>query len=92
MEEWAAKSAEARAKLQARRESDDETGTMATAPGTPTHVATSMDEDGGGSETNWQASTGQGDLFDDIPVGIREFMKTEKKLRQRHKAEQTATA
>jgi hypothetical protein len=78
MEEWAAKSAEARAALQARREKSK-------------NVAMSMDDDGGGSETNWSAGGGEGDLFDDIPVGIREFMKTEKRLKQMHKEAKAAT-
>ncbi|KLJ06818.1 hypothetical protein EMPG_17694 [Blastomyces silverae] len=48
----------------------------------------SMDDDGGGSEVNWTGGNGNGigdldDLFADIPVGIREFMRTEKKLQER---------
>lgn len=52
-------------------------------------ASTSMDDDGGGSETNWELPTvpetgiGEDDLFKGIPVGIREFMKTEKKLREK---------
>lgn len=84
MEEWAAKSAEARAAIQAKREGGVGTGTMVADKGTPSHAATSMDDDGGGSETNWSAGLAQENLFDDIPVGIREFMKTEKKLKQKH--------
>jgi hypothetical protein len=49
-----------------------------------------MDEDGGGSETNWTAPNQEDDLFASIPVGIREFMKTEKKLRVKHQKEATA--
>lgn len=45
----------------------------------------SMDDDGGGSETNWSDDIlgDDGDLFSGIPVGIREFMKTEKRLKER---------
>lgn len=64
---------------------------MVAEQGSPTHTAVSMDDDGGGSETNWAGDTGDDKLFDDIPVGIREFMKTEKKLKQRHKAEEMPT-
>jgi hypothetical protein len=32
------------------------------------------------------------DMFDDIPVGIREFMKTEKKLKMMQKKAQEAAA
>jgi hypothetical protein len=92
MEEWAAKTAEARAAIQARREGGQATGSMVASPGTPSHVATSMDDDGGGSEANWDVTVGQDNLFDDIPVGIREFMKTEKKLKQKHRAEEAVSA
>ncbi|PGH13588.1 hypothetical protein AJ79_03581 [Helicocarpus griseus UAMH5409] len=56
-------------------------------------AAMSMDDDGGGSETNWsleEVKAGAGeeeeDLFVGIPVGIREFMKTEKKLKEKKRA------
>lgn len=87
MEHWAAKSAEARAAMQAQREKGEGSGSMVAQQGAPAHVATSMDDDGGGSETNWAASSAQENLFDDIPVGIREFMKTEKKLKKKHMEE-----
>ncbi|KAF2191148.1 hypothetical protein K469DRAFT_556827 [Zopfia rhizophila CBS 207.26] len=92
MEEWAAKNAEARAALQAQRASGQGTGSMVVEEGTPQHVATSMNDDGGGSETNWGLEVSPERLFDDIPVGIREFMKTEKKLRQKHMEEQAMSA
>ncbi|KAI9933413.1 hypothetical protein ASPWEDRAFT_43221 [Aspergillus wentii DTO 134E9] len=53
-------------------------------------ASTSMDDDGGGSDTNWSIPEQNDDLFASIPVGIREFMKTEKKLKQRHKDEANA--
>ncbi|KAF2429210.1 hypothetical protein EJ08DRAFT_575166, partial [Tothia fuscella] len=94
LEEWAAKSAEAREAFLAKQQKNKSkgiggTGSMNVDPGTPSHVATSMDDDGGGSETNWDfglAKDGQkgGDLFANIPVGIREFMRTEKLLKERH--------
>lgn len=89
VEEWAAKSAEARRRLQAQRLKGEATGSMIAEPGMPHHVATSMDDDGGGSETNWNLGlkTGTEDLFGDIPVGIREFMKTEKRLKIKHQEE-----
>lgn len=52
----------------------------------------SMDDDGGGSEALWDnaspAAPGE-DLFEGIPVGIREFMATEKRLRDRKKQRKT---
>ncbi|KAF1842093.1 uncharacterized protein K460DRAFT_409520 [Cucurbitaria berberidis CBS 394.84] len=92
MEEWAEKSAQARAAMQAQRQKGEGTGSMVAGSGQPSHVAVSMDDDGGGSETNWIAGAEQAHLFDDIPVGIREFMRTEKKLKQMHKKEEAATA
>ena len=91
MEEWAEQSAKARAAIQAKREASESAGSVATEQGAPSRTAVSMDDDGGGSETNWTGSTGDDKLFDDIPVGIREFMKTEKKLKERHKAEEIPT-
>lgn len=100
LEEWASKSALARERVLAQRKKEDRarwragiqgTGMMNVKPGMPAHVATSMDDDGGGSEALWNSgvefSGGKEDLFKDIPVGIREFMKTEKMLKQRHAAE-----
>lgn len=73
LEEWAARTAEARRRLTARRMSQ----------------AASVDDDGGGRETNWDvvldaSDTDPDSLFKDIPVGIREFMRTEKLLREKH--------
>lgn len=60
----------------------------------------SMDSDGGGSESSWSKEAGvnvgdakiakdlwEKDVFDSIPVGIREFMKQEKRLKERHERE-----
>ncbi|KAI9893713.1 MAG: hypothetical protein M1814_005929 [Vezdaea aestivalis] len=70
LEEWAAKSAEARNRIATRDLSGG---------------GGSMDDDGGGSEANWTGiGIQQGDeLFEGIPVGIREFMKTEKRLKEK---------
>jgi hypothetical protein len=50
----------------------------------------SMDDDGGGSESLWDAPSSTAstasELFADIPVGIREFMATEKRLRERKRS------
>lgn len=43
----------------------------------------SMDEDGGGSDIMWDPLSAGDDLLEGIPVGIREFMKTEKKLKEK---------
>ena len=53
----------------------------------------SMDDDGGGSEALWQTPSAEADpdaLFADIPVGIREFMATEKRIRERKRAKKQA--
>ena len=63
--------------------------------------AGSMDADGGGSETNWEPppqgvnltdnkiakDLWEDDVFKDVPVGIREFMKQEKRLKEKHERE-----
>ncbi|KAJ5734238.1 hypothetical protein N7493_003024 [Penicillium malachiteum] len=78
MEEWAGRVAQAKAKGGSEKGAKD----MRTAPRAEVDSASlSMDDDGGGSEANWPAPSQDEDLFANIPVGIREFMKTEKKLR-----------
>lgn len=92
MEDWAEKSAQARIAMQARRQEGKGSGSMVAGEGTPSHVAVSMDDDGGGSDTNWSANVDRDKLFDDIPVGIREFMRTEKKLKQMQQKAAAAAA
>ncbi|KAJ5090453.1 Oxidoreductase-like N-terminal [Penicillium argentinense] len=87
MEEWAARVEKAKAKGGPEKG----TGDMRAAPRAEVNSASvSMDDDGGGSEANWPAPSQGEDLFSNIPVGIREFMKTEKKLKVKHKQEATA--
>ncbi|KAE8350705.1 oxidoreductase-like protein [Aspergillus coremiiformis] len=88
MEEWAARVNHARTKGASKRP----TGDMRHTPrATIESASTSMDDDGGGSQTNWAISNQTDDLFASIPVGIREFMKTEKKLRQKHQQQKEVT-
>ncbi|KAG4424880.1 hypothetical protein IFR04_002040 [Cadophora malorum] len=58
------------------------------------HTAVSMDDDGGGSDTNWgtglETDFTSEDLFRGVPVGIREFMKQEKRLKEKHAKEGTS--
>ncbi|TFB06733.1 UPF0651 protein [Trichoderma ghanense] len=73
LEEWTARKAEANARLRAG--------------------SRTMDADGGGSETAWTANISK-DLWEEealkkVPVGIREFMKQEKRLKERHQKEGT---
>ena len=73
MEEWARKKAEAK-----RRE------LMSKGQ----EAGTSMYDDGGGSDTNWTEADyrgSDGGLFEGVPVGIREFMRTEKRLKEKAK-------
>lgn len=88
IEEWAARVEQAKAKAGAEKGTSD----MRAAPRSEVDSASqSMDDDGGGSEANWPTSPTQGDdLFAGIPVGIREFMKTEKRLRAKHQEEASA--
>ncbi|KAL6877361.1 oxidoreductase-like protein [Trichoderma longibrachiatum] len=73
LEEWTAAKAEANARLRAG--------------------SRTMDADGGGSETAWTTNISK-DMWDEealkkVPVGIREFMKQEKRLKERHQREGT---
>ncbi|KAL4877281.1 oxidoreductase-like protein [Aspergillus karnatakaensis] len=86
MEEWAEMLAQAKSK----GSSKSKNVIPGTFPKTPTDtISTSIDDDGGGSETNWALPAKADDLFADIPVGIREFMKTEKRLKEVHRQEKS---
>ncbi|KAH8690951.1 oxidoreductase-like protein [Talaromyces proteolyticus] len=94
LETWASRIKEAKAKAQSGAAADRARLTdMRQRPRQEVASASaSMDDDGGGSERNWElpAETTAGEedeLFSGIPVGIREFMKTEKKLRQKKQQE-----
>lgn len=91
LEEWAEQSAKARLKVQEQRAKTRAAGASVNQPAMPKNVASSMDDDGGGSETNWAGMDAMesfddgADLFAGVPIGIREFMKTEKKLKDLRK-------
>lgn len=98
MEEWAAASKEANAALAKEKSLEKGRGKrkrkVAAGVG-EVEMATSMD-DGGGSEGLWGPSgedplglEGR-DLFEDVPVGIREFMKQEKRLKEKHARDGTS--
>ncbi|KEQ82401.1 hypothetical protein M438DRAFT_259913, partial [Aureobasidium pullulans EXF-150] len=80
-EEWVGKRDAAREKIQMQRKSQ---GMEGEGVNMPAHVASSMDDDGGGSEALWTEGSEEKekDPFADVPVGIREFMRTEKMLKQ----------
>ncbi|KAF7552777.1 hypothetical protein G7Z17_g4076 [Cylindrodendrum hubeiense] len=63
-------------------------------------IAGSVDDDGGGSESNWTPDAADPkiakdlwakDVFDSVPVGIREFMKQEKRLKELHERESSTS-
>lgn len=92
MEEWMHASAEAdrAAKAQGEEGSEKKEGEVAGAR------PESMDDDGGGSEANWTVEPQKlskdfwdEELYKNVPVGIREFMKQEKKLKEKHAREGT---
>ncbi|KAI6354865.1 hypothetical protein MCOR25_008449 [Pyricularia grisea] len=106
MEEWVTANAEAERRLAAATSASSSPAPSkapAKKPSPSPSQATviSMDDDGGGSETNWNVGEAKpdgvkiskdlwsDDLYRDIPVGIREFMKQEKKLKEKHKREGT---
>lgn len=81
MEDWATRVTTAKAKGGPEKGTKD----MRSEPRAEVRSASgSMDDDGGGSETNWALPSQDDDLFANIPIGIREFMKTEKRLRVKH--------
>ncbi|KAI1809305.1 oxidoreductase-like protein [Poronia punctata] len=117
MEDWVSATTRAEAALQAKRVqgSVDAMGNSRAIEGQTLspqqqkerpnriNVSRSMDDDGGGSETNWQPeelkrktdhptiakNMWDDDLYKNVPVGIREFMKQEKKLKEKHAREHT---
>ncbi|TAQ86729.1 hypothetical protein B7494_g4934 [Chlorociboria aeruginascens] len=105
VEEWAAARKEADIALRKerkleegkrRRRTPGKTGTglmLGDVEEGAQHTMLSMDDDGGGSESNWgtglDADFVSNDLFKGIPVGIREFMKQEKRLKEKHAREGT---
>jgi predicted nucleic acid-binding Zn-ribbon protein len=89
-EEWKALSKQARERMEAQKASQgDATAVPAAGEGG------SMDDDGGGSEALWMEGSAkeeeeEKDPFADVPVGIREFMRTEKMLKERQAAQQAS--
>ncbi|RVX67189.1 hypothetical protein B0A52_08623 [Exophiala mesophila] len=85
VEAWAERLKAAKAKAPKR---GTDNAIKATMPRTEvSEASTSMDDDGGGSEGLWtEPSTDPDSLFQEIPVGIRAFMATEKKLKEKKRA------
>lgn len=105
MEMWAAANTEAQRRLAAAAAGKKTEGTEQQHRPAVDLSTVSMDDDGGGSETNWDvgavpaATTASGkrapdfwdeELYKNVPVGIREFMKQEKKLKEKHIREGTS--
>lgn len=101
MEDWSSKTQEAERRLAAREVGESVGATQESidaASGAADAVQSSdmsMDDDGGGSGANWD--TGKKiakdlwdeELYKNVPVGIREFMKQEKRLKEKHAREGT---
>jgi hypothetical protein len=99
IEDWASASAEAERRLRAQ-DAGIAAGMAESSAPTPAPAAAgmqSMDDGGGGSQTTWDGSLGGGEggnklakdfwdeeLYRNLPVGIREFMKHEKRLKAKH--------
>lgn len=93
MEDWIYASAEADKAVQAQEGKAAKKAEKAEVAETE---AVTMDDDGGGSETNWTVEPQKlsrdfwdEELYKNVPVGIREFMKQEKKLKEKHAKEGT---
>jgi hypothetical protein len=103
LEEWAAARKEADRALRKEKGDDHRKRKQTGLSGTglmlgkgekgAEHTMVSMDDDGGGRETNWgtglETDFTSEDLFKGVPVGIREFMKQEKRLKEKHAREGT---
>lgn len=87
VEQWAQRVREAQAKGGAPAEERTSKAHMARPE--VASASGSMDDDGGGSEALWTTPSppaNEDALFAEIPVGIREFMATEKRIRDRKRA------
>ncbi|KAK5059904.1 hypothetical protein LTR84_009787 [Exophiala bonariae] len=94
VESWANRLHEAQAKAPTKNTIGDSAKIELPRPEV-SQASGSMDDDGGGSEGLWASpspsmaaagSTDGDELFQSIPVGIREFMATEKRIRDRKKS------
>lgn len=94
VEEWAAIRKKADRALIAQLKKGGPTSMLNNGGENAAHTMISMDDDGGGSETNWGSGENEVDdneeLFSGLPIGIREFMKQEKKLKEKHLKEVTS--
>ncbi|KAK0704093.1 oxidoreductase-like protein [Apiosordaria backusii] len=98
MEDWAAKSKLAEARVEAAKEVGEQVGVTQDSiesTGNMSTSTTTMDDGGGGSPSNWDAdgkatkNLWDEELYKNVPVGIREFMKQEKRLKEKHAREGT---
>lgn len=95
MEDWAAKSKLAEARMEAATEVGEQVGVTQDSIESTNTTSTTMEDDGGGSVVNWDADgkttrdLWDEELYKNVPVGIREFMKQEKKLKEKHAKEGT---
>ncbi|KAK1754214.1 oxidoreductase-like protein [Echria macrotheca] len=107
MEDWSMAHTEAERRLRAQEAGVAATSTSMSETQRSTEVdlgshaldrgAVSMDDDGGGSTSNFDLGSPSSstkdfwdeELYKNVPVGIREFMKQEKRLKQKHLREGT---
>jgi hypothetical protein len=90
IEAWAARVAEAQARSPKKKRAPGRHPKIDMTRPEVDHASGSMDDDGGGSESLWttpsKGASEDDQLFEGIPVGIREFMATEKRIRDRRRA------
>lgn len=91
LEEWAAKNLEAKERLR-MAEKSNKPKAITSRQASLAQAAHNVDDDGGGSMSNWGSDfvaklEDDKDLFGNIPVGIREFMRTEKLLKEKRARE-----
>ncbi|CRG92760.1 hypothetical protein PISL3812_09827 [Talaromyces islandicus] len=84
LESWASRIQQARTKISNAASNIPQSDMRQSPRKEVASASMSMDDDGGGSESNWELPSQDGEeLFAGIPVGIKEFMRTEKKLREK---------
>jgi hypothetical protein len=98
LEEWALKRKEADIALAKEKEPEQSIEARRQTPNEVTNTPAMSLDDGDGSETNWGTGLetsftkeAPDDLFKNVPVGIREFMRQEKRLKEKHAREGTSS-
>ena len=96
LEAWAAAKMTVAAQARAQAHEEEKPRERPRVAGAPEEANGNMDDDGGRSEGLWGEGGEEGDVADGLlqglPVGIKEFVRTEKRLGERRKKRQKNVA